>query len=270
MNIIRFVDSSGVEALGTDYDGSQATVLSGDLFSGVSLTQERRSVAKLLAPVEPRAIICIGLNYRKHAEETGMPIPEAPVVFMKNPAAAQNPGDPIVIPRSCLDPLQVDFEVELAVVIGKAAKNVSRADALKHVAGYTVANDVSARTWQKTGSGGQWIRGKSFDTFCPLGPVLVTGDAVPDPQTFQVKTVLNGEVMQDSNTADMIFPVDELISRLSEDLTLLPGTVLITGTPSGVGAARDPKVFLKPGDQITTSIDGIGELTNPVISALDA
>ena len=166
-----------------------------------------------------------------------------------------------------MNPLQVDFEVELAVVIGRAAKNISAAKALDYVLGYTIGNDVSARRWQKHGGGGQWVRGKSFDTFCPLGPELVTKDLVPDPQQLRLQCCLNGELMQDANTADMIFSVAELIEYLSDSMTLLPGTVIMSGTPSGVGFARQPPVFLKPGDSLELTIDNLGTLCNPVAEA---
>lgn len=159
---------------------------------------------------------------------------------------------------------KVDYEVELAVVIGQRAKNVARAQALSYVAGYTVANDVSARDWQLERGGGQWSRGKSFDTFCPLGPALVTPDEIPDPQNLQVKTVLNGQTMQDWNTRDMIFDVATLIEFLSHETTLWPGTVILTGTPQGVGMARTPPVFLRVGDTVLCEIEGIGALSNPV------
>jgi len=223
--------------------------------------------ARILAPVVPRAIIGIGLNYRQHARETGQPLPDHPVVFMKNPAAVQDPGAPIVIPRSCAEVPEVDYEVELAVVIGRAARDVPADRALEHVLGYTVGNDVSARRWQKHGGAGQWVRGKSFDTFCPLGPALVTRDDVPDPQDLPLVTRLNGEIMQSSNTSDMVFGVAQLVALLSVDTTLLPGTVILTGTPEGVGFVRDPKVFLAPGDEVVVEVGGIGALVNPVVSA---
>jgi 2-keto-4-pentenoate hydratase/2-oxohepta-3-ene-1,7-dioic acid hydratase in catechol pathway len=193
-----------------------------------------------------------------------MAIPQHPVLFIKNPAAVQNPGDPILLP-SVLKSDSVDYECELAVVIGKTARNVSKADALNYVLGYTCANDVSARDWQKNGGGGQWCRGKTFDTFCPLGPVLVTTDEIPNPNALGIKTILNGEAVQDWNTNDMIFDVPTLIEFLSADTTLLPGTVIITGTPQGVGMARKPPLWMKSGDSVTIEIEGIGSLTNPVV-----
>jgi 2-keto-4-pentenoate hydratase/2-oxohepta-3-ene-1,7-dioic acid hydratase in catechol pathway len=273
MRIVRFVDAAGQTRYGTDYANGTAELLSGDPFTsgGGSLKREgkRVEVKKLLAPVEARAIICIGLNYKKHAEETGATLPEFPVMFMKNPAALNHPESPIVIPKSCQAPNeQVDFEVELAVVIGKAASGVPKDKALDHVLGYTIGNDVSARLWQKhKGMGGQWVRGKSFDTFCPLGPAIVTTDELRDPQKLKIETKVNGQVMQSDNTSDMIFSVADLIAFLSDGMTLLPGTVILTGTPSGVGVARKPQVFLKQGDVVEQTIEGIGTLRNPVVHA---
>lgn len=184
---------------------------------------------------------------------------------MKLPTAVIAHGDAIRIPAVC-HPEEVDWEVELAVVIGKAAKNVSANTALDHVLGYTVANDVSARRWQGKKGGGQWCRAKVFDTFCPLGPRLVPASEIPDPNQLALSCTVNGEVMQQSNTSDMIFSVAHIIEFLSEGTTLLPGTVILTGTPEGVGFTRKPPLFLKPGDSVTVSIEGIGELTNPVFA----
>ena len=183
---------------------------------------------------------------------------------MKSPAAVQNPGGPIVLPRH-LRSDKVDYEGELVIVIGKHCKNVAPADALKYVLGYTIANDVSARDWQRDWGSNQWSRAKTFDTFCPLGPWLVTTDDIPHPNTLQLRTTLNGKVMQDWNTDDMIFDVPTLISFLSGSTTLLPGTLILTGTPHGVGFAQQPPVYLQPGDQIQVEIDGLGSLVNPVI-----
>jgi 2-keto-4-pentenoate hydratase/2-oxohepta-3-ene-1,7-dioic acid hydratase in catechol pathway len=267
MRIIRFIDESGHIRFGHDYHDGAATLLTGDIFESRKSSGKRAAVVKLLAPVEPAAILCIGLNYSQHARETNIELPQYPVLFMKNPAALNHPNDPILLPPSCLDPLQVDFEIELAVIIGRAAKDVSAARALDYVLGYTIGNDVSARRWQKHGGGGQWVRGKSFDTFCPLGPELVTKDLIPDPQQLRLQCYLNGELMQDANTSDMIFSVAELVEYLSESMTLLPGTVIMTGTPSGVGFARKPPVYLKPGDSLELQIDSLGTLCNPVATA---
>jgi len=267
MRIIRFLDDNGQIRFGHDHRDGEATLLTGDIFEAPQDTGHRQKVAKLLAPLQPAAILCIGLNYTQHARETKAELPQYPVLFMKNPAALNHPGDPIVLPPSCMEPPQVDFEVELAIVIGRAAKNVSAANALDYVFGYTIGNDVSARRWQKHGGGGQWVRGKSFDTFCPLGPELVTADLVPDPQQLRLQCFLNGTLMQDANTADMIFSVAELIEYLSNGMTLLPGTVIMSGTPSGVGFARKPPIFLKPGDTLELKIENLGTLYNPVAAA---
>ena len=267
MRIIRFLDADDAIRWGLEAEGGQASVLTGDLFDQLVPTGEQVAVKKLLAPLAPTNIFCIGLNYREHAAESGLEPPEQPVVFAKPTSAVCGPGDAILLPACCRRGPEVDYECELAVVIGKAARNVSRADALSYVLGYTCANDVSARKWQLNGGGGQWIRGKGFDTFCPLGPVLVTADEIPDPQTLGIRTILNGATMQDHTTGDMIFTVAELIEFLSEDTTLLPGTVILTGTPQGVGFARKPPVWLAAGDEVIVEIDQIGRLQNPVEAA---
>lgn len=212
------------------------------------------------ATIPFHTILGIGRNYAEHAKEQGLAPPESILVFAKNPASAVLSGDDIVIPRACQDPArggdQVDFEGELAVIIGTAARDVPRERALEHVLGYCCANDVSARWWQKQGSGGQFWRGKSFDTFCPLGPNIVAAADVPDPQALRLTTRVNGKVMQEAPTGDMLFPVAVLISELSRGLTLLPGTVILTGTPGGVGMARTPPVWLKAGDVVEVEIGG--------------
>ena len=213
---------------------------------------------------QPPAIFCIGRNYAAHAAEMKADLPTAPTVFMKNPASIIGPDDDIVIPAICHEHgPQVDFEGELAVVIGRDAKDVHEHDALDFVSGWAVANDVSARWWQKKGSGGQWIRGKSFDTFCPMTPAVSAAD-IQDPQTLVITTTVSGEVMQEGSTADMIFSVAGLIAELSRGLTLQAGTVILTGTPSGVGAARTPPRFLEDGDIVEVAIEGIGALRNTV------
>ncbi|HEY5434846.1 MAG TPA: fumarylacetoacetate hydrolase family protein [Candidatus Limnocylindrales bacterium] len=264
MRVIRFDDEAGVTRYGALQEDGTALRIAGDIFGAFEVTTEPAVVARLLAPVAPTNLLCIGRNYRRHAEEGGEPVPEHPIVFMKATTAVQDPGAPIVLPRH-LRSDEVDFECELAVVIGKRCTNVTPESALDYVLGYTCANDVSARDWQGRWGGGQWWRGKSFDTFAPLGPCLVLADEIPDPSTLQVRLILNGEVMQDGRTADMIFDVPTLIAFLSGDTTLLPGTVILTGTPHGIGAARSPQVFLQPGDTVTVDIDRIGSLTNPVI-----
>ncbi len=264
MKITRFRSPDGsIGFAKMDADGT-AHRLRGGLFTGFEETGEAVEIAKILAPVEPVALLCIGLNYRQHAAETGAALPEWPVLFMKAISSVQNPGDPIVLPR-WMRSGKVDFECELAVVIGRACKNVRREEALDYVLGYMCANDVSARDWQKEGGGSQWCRGKSFDTFCPLGPVLVTADEIPDPGALRIRTIVSGEVMQDCATSDMIFDVPALIEFLSGSTTLLPGTVILTGTPHGVGMARKPPRFLIPGDRVVVEIAEIGALENPVV-----
>jgi 2-keto-4-pentenoate hydratase/2-oxohepta-3-ene-1,7-dioic acid hydratase in catechol pathway len=262
MRIARLQLPAGSTTYARYHDDGTFTALEGSLFSAMS-DSGIRVEGKLLAPVDPRAILCIGLNYRKHAEETKAQIPQNPVLFMKSPGAVQNPEDPILLPRT-LRSDSVDYECELAVVIGKAARNVKRENATEYILGYTCANDVSARDWQKEGGGGQWCRGKTFDTFCPLGPVLVTPDELPNPNALRIATRINGETMQDWNTNDMIFDIPTLIEFLSASTTLLPGTVIITGTPHGVGMAREPKRWLQPGEVVEVEIEGIGILRNPV------
>jgi 2-keto-4-pentenoate hydratase/2-oxohepta-3-ene-1,7-dioic acid hydratase in catechol pathway len=264
MRIVKFIDEKDCGRYGHGYANGQAELLDGNLDKGFKKTGQSCRVKKLLAPVSPPVIFGIGLNYHQHAEETGLQLPKYPVLFMKSPASVTNPGDPILLHPSCMQPPEVDYEVELAVVIGKTAKDVTADGALGYVGGYTVANDVSARRWQGVRGSGQWVRGKSFDTFCPLGPELVTSDELADPQNLRLTCKLNGRIMQNANTSDMIFPVAELISFLSTGMTLLPGTVILTGTPSGVGFTREPPVFLMPGDTVEVAVDGIGTLRNPV------
>jgi 2-keto-4-pentenoate hydratase/2-oxohepta-3-ene-1,7-dioic acid hydratase in catechol pathway len=263
MKIIRYIDFQGKEQYAS-YEGGLCRLMTGSPFTELKPSEENAQIAKYLAPVAPTAIFCIGLNYRKHAEETGAKIPQWPILFMKSPGAVQNPEDPIVLPRS-LRSEKVDWECELAVVIGKTCKNATKENALSYVLGYTCSNDVSARDWQKEFGGGQWCRGKTFDTFAPMGPYLVTPDEIPNPNALELCTILNEDVVQCSNTADMIFDVPTLIEFLSGSTTLLPGTVIMTGTPNGVGMGMNPPKYLKPGDTVTVEISGIGTLTNPVI-----
>ena len=223
----------------------------------------RRAEAYWLAPVpRPGKVICIGLNYRDHAAESNMAIPERPVVFSKFSTAVIAPGEAVVLPSTSA---QVDYEAELAVVIGRRAKNVSTNSALHCVLGYTAFNDVSARDFQF--ADGQWQRGKSCDTFAPMGPFIVTPDEIPDPHKLSIKLRLNGKTMQDSNTDQLIFGVPELIAFLSETITLEPGDVIATGTPPGVGFARKPPVFLKHGDEMEVEIEKIGTLSSQVRAA---
>ncbi|MFW6044604.1 MAG: fumarylacetoacetate hydrolase family protein [Planctomycetota bacterium] len=218
---------------------------------------------KAFLPPEPPNVFAIGLNYRDHAAEGNMDVPKRPVVFLKATTAVIGHQQPIMLPS--IAPDEVDFEAELAVVIGETAKNVPSEDALDYVMGYTCANDVSARDCQLK-LDQQWARAKSFDTFAPIGPWIETE---VDPSDLMIRSILNGDVMQESSTSQMIFPVEELVSFLSRCFTLQPGTVILTGTPAGVGAARDPEVFLRPGDTIEIEIEGVGTLTNPVRAAAD-
>ncbi len=263
MKIIRFLGDDGRIGYGALRADGGAELLAGELLGGLEATGKMAHVAKLLAPIVPSAILCIGLNYRQHAEESGAKIPEFPILFVKTPNTLQNPNDPILLPTT-LRSDEVDYECELAVVIGKTCKNVKREAALGYVLGYTCANDVSARDWQVRRSGGQWCRGKSFDTFCPLGPAIVTADEIPNPNALGIKTILNGVEVQSWNTNDMIFDVPALIEFLSASTTLQAGTVILTGTPQGVGMARKPPLWLQDGDTVSIEIEGIGVLTNPV------
>ena len=265
MRIIRYLDPEGRTHYGTEDAAGERKRIEGDIFGAYSVTGDRAEVAKLLAPVAPTQILCIGLNYKQHAAEVGAKsLPERPILFMKSLNTLQHPGDPILIPTHAASH-EVDYECELAVVIGKPCRNVSREKALDYVLGYTCANDVSARDWQIKWGSGQWCRGKSFDTFAPLGPVLVTADEIPDPNNLGIRTIVNGEKVQDWTTGDMIFDVAALIEFLSGSSTLLPGTVILTGTPHGVGMGFNPQRWLKAGDTVTIEIDGIGALTNPVL-----
>ena len=264
MHIIRCLTADGtVVHAALDADGS-ARALEGDIFDGPRRTDRTVDVRRLLAPVVPTQILGIGLNYLHHANESGMPCPEYPVVFHKTLSSVQAPGAPIVLPKGARCE-KTDYECELAVVIGRECRDVSRERALEMVLGYTCANDVSARDWQIDKGGGQWSHGKSFDTFCPLGPALVTADEIPNPNDLSIRTTLNGELVQDWRTDDMIFDVPALIAFLSAGCTLPAGTVILTGTPHGVGMAQDPPRWLGPGDEVVVSIDGIGDLRNPVV-----
>ncbi len=261
MKLYRVLDDEGQVVHAAEIDGAMR-LIDGNVFADYRVTDEEVRVRKVLPPVAPPNIFAIGRNYRAHAAETGSDVPADPMVFAKATTAVAAPGDPILLPK--VGPECVDYEAELAVVIGRRCRNVPAEKALDVVLGYTVGNDVSARDWQKRLV--QFVRAKSFDTFCPLGPCIQTD---LDPTNARIRSILNGKVMQDSSTANMIFPVAELIAFLSADLTLEPGTVIMTGTPEGVGAARDPQVFLRAGDVITCAVDGIGEIANPVVAATD-
>jgi 2-keto-4-pentenoate hydratase/2-oxohepta-3-ene-1,7-dioic acid hydratase in catechol pathway len=220
------------------------------------------SQVKLLAPIpRPGKIICIGLNYSDHAAETGQPIPQYPIIFSKYSNTVIGPNEGIILPRVTE---QVDYEAELGFVIGKRARYVSEGAAMGYVAGYLPINDVSARDYQMRTS--QWTMGKTFDTFAPMGPALVTADEIPDPHDLDIRLTINGEVLQDSNTCNLIFGIPQLVAALSEVMTLEPGDVVATGTPPGVGMARKPQRWLKPGDVVDIEIEGLGTLSNPVVA----
>lgn len=263
MKIVRWLDPQGNEKTGQLLDDGTARPLIGDLLGDHAFAERSVQVGRRIAPVAPVNIIAIGRNYAEHAKEMKSDAPtEEPLIFLKLTTSVIGPDDPIVLPRSAPD--EVDFEAELAVVIGRRAKDVTQSHAMSHVLGYTCANDVSARDCQKRRDK-QWARGKSFDSFCPLGPVLVTADEF-DPSAVNVRSFLNGEPMQSGNTSDLIFSIPFLVSYLSHQFTLAPGTVILTGTPAGVGSARNPPVFLRDGDEIAVDVDGIGRLANTVVT----
>jgi 2-keto-4-pentenoate hydratase/2-oxohepta-3-ene-1,7-dioic acid hydratase in catechol pathway len=263
MKIIRYANSEGKISYGSEEPDGSRWRIEGDIFDSFSVTKEPAQVAELLAPVAPTAMWCIGQNYRQHADEVGFTVPDFPVVFAKGVNALQSPEGPVLLPANGYS-IEVDYEGELVVIIGKACKNVPRDRALDYVAGYTCGNDVSARDWQLKWGGTQWCRGKSFDTFAPLGPCLVTAESLPDPTGLRIQTLLNGTMMQDGKTSDMIFDVPALVEFLSRGTTLLPGTAIFTGTPHGVGMARKPPRWLVEGDEISVVIENIGTLTNRV------
>jgi 2-keto-4-pentenoate hydratase/2-oxohepta-3-ene-1,7-dioic acid hydratase in catechol pathway len=265
MRLIRFISQDHKTCYGVvaSQEDQTARLIDGSIFKEFSVTPKTAVIKKILPPVLPANIIGIGLNYAKHAAETGIERAEIPIMFLKATSSLIAHGDPILLPEA--GPDEVDFEAELAVVIGKPTKNVAPDQAMEFILGYCCANDVSARDWQINKQKKQWSRGKSFDTFCPLGPCLVTKDEIPNPNHLHIQTEINGTIYQDSNTANMIFPIPELVSHLSRSMTLLPGTVILTGTPEGVGFTRQPPVFLEEGDRVTISIEKIGQLTNPVV-----
>lgn len=264
MQLVRFISDDGNIYQGCDPENGYARVIKGAFPGKFKALDEKRKIGTFLAPLVPPAIFCIGLNYRLHAKETGLDLPKYPVVFMKNPSAAIGHQQTILLPPICMDPPEVDYEAELCVVIGKEAKNVSEETALDYVLGYSCANDVSARRWQRHAGAGQWVKSKSFDTFCPFGPWIVTADEIDDPNALEIEGVLNGETLQKSNTSDMIFTVAQIISYLSQSATLMAGSIILTGTPSGVGYTRKPPRYLKPDDMFETRIEKIGSLLNPV------
>jgi 5-carboxymethyl-2-hydroxymuconate isomerase len=236
-----------------------AAVLAGPL-ADPEPARRALEAGRLIAPLRPSKVVAIGLNYLDHVRESGLPLPERPLVFAKFPSSVVGPGAEIVVDRSLTD--RVDWEVELAVVVGRPMRAVPAERALEHVFGYTVGNDVSARDVQF--GDGQWVRGKSLDTFCPLGPAVVTREAIPDPQALRLTTTVNGETVQDSTTAEMVFGVAELLQFCSRSFTLVPGDVLLTGTPWGCGEFMDPPRSLHDGDVVEAWVDGIGTLRNTV------
>ena len=259
MKLIRF-ECNGEISYGA-LDGSIVKLIKGDIFGEYSVSEKERNLTdvKLLAPVAPPNVIAIGLNYVSHAGESGESPPERPIIFLKATTSVIAHDGTICLPAAA--PAEVDYEAELCVVIGKTAKNVPERDALNYVLGYSCGNDVSARDCQLR-IDSQWARGKSFDTFCPIGPYIET--VIPNPDSLNIYSRLNGTVMQSSNTRNMIFSVRHLISYCSHNMTLLPGTVIMTGTPEGVGFARKPPVFLRDGDIVEIEIEGIGTLRNTV------
>ncbi len=262
MRIVRYKRDDGSVHFGV-LEGDRVKRIDGDLFGDFTASREHRATAdvEILAPVDPPNVVAVGLNYRTHAREVNAQFPAAPVLFSKTTNAVIGSGKIIVLPRDAPD--EVDYEAELAIVIGKRAKDVPETNALQYVLGYTCANDVSARDCQIR-LDRQWTRGKSFDTFCPIGPWIETS---LDPDAAPIRLRLNGVTMQDSNTSDMIFSCRRLISYISRCMTLFPGSLILTGTPSGVGFSRTPPVFLRPGDVVEVEVDGIGVLRNGVSAA---
>ena len=259
MRLVRYrLDgTSGLGSLAGDGVTPVGDDLSGPVPVGESIPLD---AVELLCPLDRGAqIICVGLNYRDHAEETGAALPDEPLLFSKLSSSLVGPGEPIVIPEISDS---VDFEAELGVVIGRHTHQVPRSEARRHVLGYTCVNDVSARDLQL--GDGQWMRGKSLDTFCPVGPWVITSDEIPNPQALGIRCLLNDEIVQDSSTANMLFDVDTLVSHISQAITLEPGDLIATGTPAGVGFTREPPRYLRRGDVVTVEIDGIGALRNPV------
>ena len=283
MRLITYLSATGPRVAARRDDGwvdlAQAdpalpTSLKALLAGGETLLERARRAAAvgelisgevaLLAPIpDPQKVLCVGLNYADHAKESGQEPPAEPVFFSKFPTAVLAPGAPIVLPSVSQ---QVDYEAELVVVIGRRGRNIPVAEARRYVAGYCVGHDVSARDWQLRKPGGQWLLGKSFDTFAPFGPELVTADEVADPGKLRIQLRLNGQTMQDSTTAQLIFTIDQLIAYVSQVCTLMPGDVMFTGTPPGVGAARKPPVFLRPGDVVEVEIERLGVLRNTVVA----
>eukprot|EP00501_MAST-03F_sp_TOSAG23-6_P000013 GSMAST32.ASY1.ANO1.13.1 assembled CDS len=275
-NVTRYATSNGDVVWGTEKRGSTVVPVANPLYpSEYPESLSPVTVTSTLAPLPvdpPPAIIAVGLNYRKHADEVGLPVPRNPILFYKNPSSVCGPEDEILIPKvASRNPNETDSEVELAVFIGKRCKDVSVENALEYVLGYTVANDVGCRRWQALiyCIHYMWwaMVSKSFDTFTPLGPSLLPATELINPQKLKLSAEVNEEILQSSSTEDMIFSVAELISYISQDTTLLPGTIILTGTPEGVGYIRQPPKFLLPGDRVTCNIENIGKISNTVRDA---
>jgi len=264
MKIIRFISEHHKIFLGV-YASDQphcAKIIEGDPLTSFKITDQTARISQWLPPLVPVNILALGINYKKHGDETAMSVPSQPILFIKATSSLTGHESSIILPR--VGPEHVDYEAELAVVIGKQAKNISPDAALDYIFGYTCANDISARDWQLDKQKGQWARGKSFDTFCPMGPWVVTKDEIGDPNDLGVRCLLNGQAVQESRTSEMIFNVQTIISSLSQSMTLLPGTVILTGTPEGVGFTRQPPLFLNDSDVVSVEIEKIGTLTNRV------
>jgi len=227
----------------------------------------RPDAVVVLAPLDdPQKIVCVGMNYADHCAEQNIPIPKEPIIFSQCASAILNPGEDIILENT----EELDWEVELVVVIGKKGKNIKQQDAMSHVVGFTVAHDVSARDWQLKRNGGQWLLGKTMDGYCPFGPAIVTKDEIKDPHNLGIRSFVNGKTVQDSNTKQLVFKTEFLIEWISRFFTLVPGDIILTGTPPGVGCFRKPPVFLKNGDVVKVEIDGIGSISNPVRAAAKA
>ncbi|KAI1335673.1 fumarylacetoacetate hydrolase [Xylariaceae sp. FL0016] len=251
----------------------KARIVTGDIFGKHEVTDQIADVRLLLAPLaseDVKTVRCLGLNYELHAKESGLPIPKYPVLFYKPVTSLAGPTDPIPVHGLAQEALGLDYECELVAVIGKACSDVSEADALKYVLGYAIGNDVSHRDWQLARGGGQWSLGKGFDGWAPYGPGIVSSELIKDPQTLKISTRLNGQTVQQSNTADMIFDVKRTIAFLSKGHTLLPGDLIFTGTPSGVGMGRNPKLWMKDGDVVEVELEGVGVCTNKVEFSKDS
>lgn len=263
MRVVRFLDPAGQVRSGRLDEDGRAFCFREDEGEELTFEDAPTEVSQFLAPIAPPNIFAIGRNYRAHAAETGSTAPEQPMIFGKPTTSVIGPNESIVLPAQG-GSVEIDYEAELAIVIGRLARRVSIDEALKFVFGYTCANDVSARDYQRNDK--QWTRAKGQDTFCPLGPWIVTADEIGSPDRLRIQSRLNGQVMQDARTSDMVHSCAALISYLSHQFTLLPGTIILTGTPEGVGMARTPPVFLRPGDEIAVEIEGVGTLTNSVVA----